>query len=56
MALIDQQPRSTSAVAHTDCKLAPINPARFNFLVQQTPHFALHLMRVMADRLRQRVN
>jgi len=54
MALIDEQPRSASAVAKTDCKLAPINHARFNFLTQQTPHFALHLMRVMADRLRHR--
>jgi CRP/FNR family cyclic AMP-dependent transcriptional regulator len=54
MALIDEQPRSATAIARTDCKLAPINATRFNFLVQQTPHFALHLMRAMADRMRRR--
>ncbi len=55
MALIDSQPRSATAIAKTDCKLAPINQNRFKFLVQQTPHFALHLMQGMAERLRQRV-
>ncbi len=54
MALIDARPRSATAVARTDCKLAPINQNRFKFLVQQTPHFALHLMKGMAERLRQR--
>ena len=44
--------RSATAVAKTDCKLAPINQNRFKFLVQQTPHFALHLMQGMAERLR----
>ena len=55
MALINSLPRSATAVAKTDCKLAPINENRFKFLVQQTPHFALHLMKGMAERLRQRV-
>jgi CRP-like cAMP-binding protein len=32
--------------------LLPIERHRFNFLIQQTPNFALHVMRVMADRLR----
>ena len=54
MALIDARPRSASAIAKTDCKLAAINQNRFKFLVQQTPHFALHLMQGMAERLRQR--
>ena len=54
MALIDERPRSATAVARTDCKLAPINQNRFKFLVQQTPHFALHLMAGMAERLRQK--
>jgi len=54
MALIDERPRSATAVARTDCKLASINQNRFKFLVQQTPHFALHLMQGMAQRLRHR--
>ena len=52
MSLIDSAPRSASAIARTSCKLARINEKRFKFLVQQTPYFALQLMRVIADRLR----
>jgi CRP-like cAMP-binding protein len=52
MALIEERPRSATAVAKTDCKLAAINQNRFKFLVQQTPYFALRLMQGMAKRLR----
>jgi len=52
MALIDQAPRTATAIAKTPCKLAVISEKRFLFLVQQTPHFALQIMKVMADRLR----
>ena len=52
MALLDHNPRSATAVARTDCQLVPINEARFQFLVQQTPYFAIEVMRVLANRLR----
>jgi len=52
MALIDQAPRIATATAKTPCKLAVIPEKRFLFMVQQTPHFALQIMKVMADRLR----
>jgi CRP-like cAMP-binding protein len=52
MALIDDSPRSASAVALTDCELVPIDRKRFLFLVQETPFFALEVMRVMGERLR----
>ena len=52
MALIDSTPRSATAIAKTACKLVPITEKRFGFLVQQTPKFALQVMRVLADRLR----
>ena len=52
MAIIDKQPRSASAVAITDCKVAPVDQRRFTFLVQQNPYFAIQVMSVMADRLR----
>jgi CRP-like cAMP-binding protein len=52
MALIDTAPRSASAVAASDCRLVPIDQRRFAFLIQQTPNFALQIMRVIADRLR----
>lgn len=52
MALLDSEPRSATAVATMDCRLAPVDHKRFTYMVQQTPHFALQIMRVMADRLR----
>jgi CRP-like cAMP-binding protein len=56
MALIDKKPRSARAIATTACRLARIDERRFLFLVQQTPNFALHVMRTLADRLRQRTD
>ena len=52
MAMIDDAKRTATVIAKTDCKLLPIERQRFNFLIQQTPNFALHVMRVIADRLR----
>jgi CRP/FNR family cyclic AMP-dependent transcriptional regulator len=52
MALIDGSPRSTSAKAAKDTHLAVIDKKRFLFLVQNTPNFALDVMHVMAERLR----
>lgn len=54
MALIDGQPRSASAIAVTDCQLAVIPEKRFLRLVEQTPRFALEIMRVVTERLRRR--
>jgi CRP-like cAMP-binding protein len=52
MALIDDGPRTANAVAKTVCRLAEIDRRRFYFLVQQHPHFATHVMKTLADRLR----
>jgi CRP/FNR family cyclic AMP-dependent transcriptional regulator len=52
MALIDDAPRSATAVAKTDIELVPISEKQFLFLVSQTPFFALKVMRVLARRLR----
>jgi CRP/FNR family cyclic AMP-dependent transcriptional regulator len=52
MAMIDGAPRTATTVARTDCKLVPIDAKRFQFLVQQTPYFAIEVMRVLASRLR----
>ena len=52
LAMIDDGTRSATVIAKTDCMFLPIERKRFNFLIQQTPNFALHVMRVMADRLR----
>ena len=53
MALIDDSPRTANAVAKSPARLAQIDRRRFHFLVQQTPHFATHVMKTLADRLRQ---
>jgi CRP/FNR family transcriptional regulator, cyclic AMP receptor protein len=52
IGLVDQKPRSATAMAKTDCKVVPINQKRFNYLVQQTPYFALEVMQTIAERLR----
>jgi CRP/FNR family transcriptional regulator, cyclic AMP receptor protein len=52
MALIDDSPRCANALAKTACRLVPIDQQRFHFLVQQHPHFATHVMKALANRLR----
>lgn len=46
----DHQRRST-ATAKTDCVLAILDKERFLFAVQQTPMFALEVMRSYSDRV-----
>ena len=52
MALIDSAPRSASVIARTECHLLPIDVEKFNTLIQKTPDFARHVMKVMAGRIR----
>jgi CRP/FNR family transcriptional regulator, cyclic AMP receptor protein len=52
MALIDDAPRSATAVAVSDAKLVPVSEKQFLFLISNTPYFALNLMRIMTRRLR----
>jgi len=52
MAMIDAKPRSATARAKSDCRLVPVDERQFLFLVHEHPFFALHAMRVLADRLR----
>ena len=52
MAIIDSSPRSGTAVAVADTKLAVIDRPKFLFLVQETPMFALQVMSSMAGRIR----
>jgi CRP-like cAMP-binding protein len=52
MALVDGEPRSATARARDACELAPIDRKLFILMVDEAPHFALNVMRVMADRLR----
>ena len=52
MALIVGENRTATAVAKTDVRLVAVDERRFLFLVQQTPNFSLHVMRVLTERLR----
>lgn len=52
MALIEQAPRVAQATAKTACSLVPISGERFMHKIREAPHFALQIMKVMAERLR----
>jgi CRP-like cAMP-binding protein len=52
LALIDDSPPSGSAVAESDCKLAAIDEQKSLFMVDDTPYFALEVMRSLTRRLR----
>jgi len=52
MALVDAGPRSATARAIKQSVVIPIDERRFLFMVQQTPFFAIRVMRVMSARLR----
>lgn len=53
MALIEESPRSATVTAVSDCEIAVVDRRRFLFLVQQTPSFALNVMKVLSHRLRE---
>lgn len=50
--LVCPGPRSATVTATSDCEFVAIDQKRFQFLVQNTPFFAMQVMRVMAERLR----
>lgn len=52
MGLVSPGPHSASVIAKTDCEFAAVDEKRFQFLVQQTPYFAIQVMRLMAERLK----
>ena len=53
MALIDGSIRSATAVASEPTEVAPIDKAAFGHLVRQDPGFALRVMRLLVQRLRE---
>lgn len=52
MGLVSPGPHSASVIAKTDCEFVAVDEKRFQFLVQQTPYFAIQVMRLMAERIR----
>jgi CRP/FNR family cyclic AMP-dependent transcriptional regulator len=49
-------PRQSDAIAKTDCKLAYLEQKHFLFAVQETPLFAIEVMRNYSVRLRNLMN
>jgi len=52
MSLIDSSTRSASAVARNEARLARVDENEFLSMVVDTPFFALHVMRVLVQRMR----
>ncbi len=50
-ALVSSSVRTYTAIAQTDCKLAFLDEKRFLFVVQETPIFALEVMKSYSERL-----
>ncbi len=50
-ALVSTGPRPYTAIAKTACKLAFLDEKRFLFVVQETPLFALQVMKSYSERL-----
>jgi CRP-like cAMP-binding protein len=53
MGIIDHAPRSLTAVAVEPTEIAVINERTFLFLVQETPMFAIQVMKSLAARIRE---
>jgi CRP-like cAMP-binding protein len=51
MALLENKPRSASAVAHEDCRLMVVNRQNFDQMVATQPQLIAHLTTMLADRL-----
>ncbi len=52
MAIVDDGPRSADAFASVDSTLGPVDREWFLHLIRHSPQFGLHVMSVMANRLR----
>ncbi len=52
MALIDDGPRSAAALANEATEASAIDKAMFVQLVREEPEFALHVMRLLTERIR----
>jgi len=53
LAVIGALPRTATAMAKTDCRVLSLDEKQFHSALQKTPEFALMLMSIMVQRLRQ---
>jgi CRP-like cAMP-binding protein len=56
MAIVDDGPRSASARAYSACKVVSIDQDSFTYYVQHSPSFAIHVMSIMAERMRRQID
>jgi CRP-like cAMP-binding protein len=54
MAVLEQRPRSARVVAQSDVTLLSISRQTFDYLVEESPAVAVHLLQRISSRLRQR--
>jgi CRP/FNR family transcriptional regulator, cyclic AMP receptor protein len=52
MALVDDSTRSATAIAVSDVQVVPVSEKQFVELIRESPSFALDIMRILAQRLR----
>ncbi len=51
MALLEEEPRSASAIAITEVKVLEFNKENFNFLIQKNPQLVFNLLIIFAKRI-----
>lgn len=56
MALIDDEPRSATAVAKTECRVVQLDAPAFHEMIAMHPDFALDVMKIMAQRMRRQID
>ena len=52
MALLDDEPRSATAVARQDCRFLTLSGARFRELLTQSPEMGFEVFRALTSRIR----
>jgi CRP-like cAMP-binding protein len=52
MSLISDEPRGATAITKGETRVVPIDLRRFMFLVEETPYFAVQVMKVLAARIK----
>jgi CRP/FNR family transcriptional regulator, cyclic AMP receptor protein len=52
LALVDESTRGATATTATPTRLARVDKKHFTYLVHEHPTFALQVMKIMAERLR----
>lgn len=55
IAMLDNTIHAADAIAACASTVVPVSPEQFQYLVEQTPYFALDVMKSMAERIHRRL-